>query len=166
MLGNEYFKINIPAKGVFGNFTGLDIKDNSDIFATILNNSINLAFNNIYPNQDFSNIIDENVNDDIKDISEFLWNRFNGDNLKNFGSTERIQLYSILAYGKDYNSFANIEKNISNDDIETSFKISNDYFNMEKLSIYHENNVTVNTKISNAIHFILALPYNLYEEGI
>jgi hypothetical protein len=169
-LNQENFVIDIPAKGVFGNWTGKDVLNNQSVFAHFYSNAIQKLFNNTYLNTNFENIIDDSISDkSVKNISEFLWNKLLGDNLKNFGNLERLEVYFLLKYGRDYNDFTNNNNNISSQEVISNFVIYNDFVNIEKMSIYNDDNNNIpslSERISNTIHFILGTPYNLYEEGI
>ena len=167
-LEKDKFVIDVPAKGVFGNWTGVDVKDNTEVFTNFYTNSINNTYNDTYTEPiDFSKIIDENIDkNNIKEVAEFLWSKLIGDNLKNFNELERLQTYSLLFSGKDYNSYANITENISENDIYQNFIVNQDFIKLEKSSIINTTDIDMNTRINNTVHFILGTPYNLYEEGI
>ena len=163
-LLKEDYKIFFPAKGVFGNLTGEDILNNSNVFSVFYNRAANIEYSNTYTDMDFSKMIDDNVEKNIKSISEFVWNRFIGDNLKNFGKMERLHIYSILAHGVDYNEYKNTNIIYTEEYINNDQNILNDIEDMSKLTI-NLIDTTNKTRIKYITHFVLGLPFMWFEEG-
>jgi hypothetical protein len=108
----------------------------------------------------------------IKEVAEFLWSKLIGDNLKNFGYTERLEVYSLLYSGMDYNSLTDTNTEPIKDNILNDYFMNQTYLMLENASLINEDNktykdklLTENKKLINTIHFILGTPYFLYEEG-
>ena len=109
-------------------------------------------------------MIDDSIEKNIKSISEFVWNRFIGDNLKNFGKMERLHIYSILAHGVDYNEYKNTNIIYTDEYINNDQNILNDIEDMSKLTI-NLIDTKNKTRIKYITHFVLGLPFMWFEEG-
>jgi len=174
-LKEENYVIDIPAKGVFGNWTGEDVKNNTNVFANFYNNIVNGNFDNLFKTKlVYTKLLEKNnINQsDIKEVAEFLWSKLIGDNLKNFGHTERLEVYSLLYSGMDYNSLTATDTEPTKDNILNNYFMNQTYLMLENASLINEDNLLYkekllleNRKLINTIHFILGTPYFLYEEG-
>jgi len=164
-LDFDNFTIFEPAKGVFGNYTGLDIKDNSNTITNTYNKAIHNDYNFLYPSTDYRNIIDFDISDKIKEIAEYLWNKMIGDNLKHFGILERAEVYSLLLYGKDLNTYFNIDTELTDENFKNDSELNKIYLDMENSTIDLTDD-KYNNNIRDAINFILGTPYILFEEGV
>jgi hypothetical protein len=116
---------------------------------------------------------DENGNYKVKIIAEWLWNRFIGDGLKNFGTLERAQVYSLLAKGKDFSYVVDKSNPLK---VYTSEEIQNDENLQQIISELENTNLDITSentnkrlrekeKIGLAVAFIVATPYMFVQEG-
>jgi hypothetical protein len=163
-LKKENYQLFYPAKGVFGNLTGEDIKTNSTVFTAFYNRAANNGYTNLYKNTDFSKMIDKDIDNNIKDISEFIWNRFIGDNLKHFGLMERLHIYSLLLYGKDYNEYTMSDIDYTEEYIQEHLEVQ------DKIKLMSEeyiilNNIAIQSNLKHVTNFVLGLPFMWFEEG-
>ncbi len=117
---------------------------------------------------------DENGNYNVKVIAEWLWNRFIGDGLKHFGILERIQVYSLLAKGKDF-SFV-VDKNnplkaYTSEEIKSNPDLQKVILELENTNLEYLDSGNTNKrlrekeKIGLAVAFIIATPYMFVQEG-
>jgi len=163
-LEKENYKIFFPAKGVFGNLTGEDIINNSNIISAFYNRAANQEYSGIYPGMDFSKMIDKDIDNNVKDITEFIWNRFVGDNLKNFGQMERLHIYSLLLYGKNYNDYIQSDIDYTEEYIESDIDTGNKIIDMSEEYI-DINTTNIKRNLKYVTNFVLGLPFMWFEEG-
>lgn len=164
-MEQEGYTMYVPGKGVFGNWTGVDIKNNTNVYKEYYNGAANQRYYNIYPNQDMSKLIDSSVSNNVKDITEYLWSKFVGDNLKNFGIIERLHVYALLKTGNDFNSAYGVSADIDLNVFDSSNSVRADFKSLETSEVDLNNN-EIRNNIAKVVNFIIAMPYALYEEGV
>jgi len=163
-LKKENYQLFFPAKGVFGNLTGEDIKTNSTVFTAFYNRAANRKYTNLYKDTNFANMIDKDIDNNVKDISAFIWNRFIGDNLKHFGLMEKLHVYSLLLYGKSYNDYAMTNLRFTEEYIQEHIEIQ-DKIRLMSEEYIDLNNSVIKNNLKNVTNFILGLPFMWFEEG-
>lgn len=181
---DEGFKLFEPKHNVFGGQRGPEAARSTDVFRNVYNGSSEDLWrftrtreyhSGLFWEKNWASVIPKkNGRHKVKDVGEFLWNRFIGDGLKNFGPVERAHVYALLGsrfdlmQGVDPSSLNRI---ISMADIETDANLVN-YVN--KLS-RQELNLTsssrsirdnANVKVGRAVAFISATPFALAQEGL
>jgi len=109
----------------------------------------------------------------VKQVAEWLWQRFIADGLKNFGTLERAHVYALLAAGMDFAVFvddADPGAVYSSAEIETNVTLKEFYIDMGIAimpvgSADAEERLAANRRVGLAINFILATPYAFAQEG-
>jgi len=185
----ESVSIFRPNHDVFGGQTGLEAHQTGDVFKEAYNKAVDRYWSlsktgkedenkAIIWEKDWGKIIpaDSAGKFRIKSVSEWLWNRFIADGLKNFGTLERAHVYALVGSGKDLAYFINqnspmqiYTKEILDTD-PTVKEIINDLamsFVCMNLSDVCDtkNKETANFRIGMAINFISATPYMFAQEG-
>lgn len=189
LLSNEGALFFRPLHNVFGGQTGLEASESSKILKEAFNTSSARHGETIESRGSYGTkpwernwgkyISRQQTNDyQIDKVSEFLWNKFVADGLKNFGTVERAHLYSLLAEGKDFDYLIDSENPDNNYSVE---QISNEpelvgmvqTLGQKKLLYlddYRDNRNSLrwqdNYRIGMALAFIAATPYMFAQEGI
>jgi hypothetical protein len=113
-LKNEGVELFRPIHNVFGHQTGLEASNDPGIFKEAYNNSIERywSFTRSEKREDnwqkeWESVIPRGEGDTyrVRDVAEWLWNRFVADGLINFGTLERAHVYSLLGSGNDFGYF-------------------------------------------------------------
>ena len=113
-LKNEGIELFRPVHNVFGHQTGLEASDDPSIFKEAYNNSIDRywSFTRSKEKEDnwhkeWETVIPrgEDGTYRVREVAEWLWNRFVADGLTNFGPLERAYVYSFLGSGNDFGYF-------------------------------------------------------------
>ena len=180
-LRNEGVEIFRPLNNVFGHQTGLEASDNSNLFKEVYNHSIDRYwfFTRVEEEEDnwqkdWASVVPkgENGTYQVKDVAEWLWNRFIADGLANFGTLERAHLYSLLGSGKDFGYFvdsSNATKVYTEEEINTDHVLQELMNDMAIATINldsddNEKRKTANFRVGLAIAFISATPYVFAQE--
>jgi len=185
-INGEDVDLFYPTHNVFGGQTGLDASDSPFIFKEAYNRSTDGYWwyskttasedNVVVWRKDWAKIMP--TSDDgtyrVKDVGEWLWNRFIGDGLKNFGSLERAYVYALLGSGKDFGYFVNSNNPLNvytKDQIDGDTTLQELMVDMEiaLINIGNEDldvRKTANYRVGLAISFITATPYMFAQEGL
>jgi hypothetical protein len=169
-----------PTHDVFGGQTGTEAADSVDVFLHHYNIATeqNYAFLNVADGtwrKDWTSVIEKKSTKQylVDKVGEFLWNRFIGDGLKNYGTLERTYVNSLLATGKDF------AYNVNPDDLERVFtteELETDRDFIEKRKAFANQRMTLkgfsdqehqeaNRRIGYAVSFIVGTPYIFAQEG-
>jgi len=182
--GMEIFR---PIRNVFGHQTGVDAMNNPFIFrdaffsnwfdpGALSDVRISYTLSEGGPSQvwvkDWSVVVpaDKKGRFIVEDVADWLWNRFIGDDGKNFDTIARAQVQSILAEGVDF-ALSVDPGNTDPDTYYTSAEIAGD--NAAAASKNNENaNAEMdlstdegNRRIGLAVNFISMTPYSFAMEG-
>ncbi len=182
MVSREDVEVFRPVNNVFGGQTGLMAANSGSVFREAYNNSTERYWTH-------ARVDDEDTGweknwaaviptmDDgrrhVKETAEWLWQRFIADGLKNFGTLERAQVYSLIVAGVDFALFVDDTKPAavySAADIETNVTLNERYTDMGVAivpldSSDSDERQTANRRIGLAINFVLATPYAFAQEG-
>ncbi len=187
-LANEDFTTFSPSHDVFGGQTGIEARDTPDVFLNAYNTStrtpdkwglgIARSGSAIVYRKGFNLVIPKASDGTwrVKNVAEFLWNRFIGDGLANFGNLERAHVYALLGSGTDLSYFLASDKkdqtintvSYSETDIATlvnATKISDAAESVMQLDDGGTRGDEDRTRIGLAIDFIVATPYMFAVEG-
>ncbi len=180
--GTQVFR---PLHDVFGGQTGSEAADSAEVFRAVYNRSTQSSGINkkavLEENgqavwtKDWGSVIpvDSNGAYSVKQVAEFLWQRFMADGLKNFGDLERLQLYALLATGTDA-GYALDQNNA--DRVFTSADISSDATVQSSMTTWSETAMALggddsserraaNENIGQAVNFLNAIPFIFAQEG-
>ena len=162
---------------VFGAQTGLEAAQSTDVFRHNYNDLTEGSYylhrvtDTNQPNwgKDWASIIpqDETENYRVNEVGEWLWRRFIGSDLANYGSLERAYVNALLATGYS------LQKAASPDDLAVSYSTLELETDSDLLAIQQEqantllnlDNDTIgkqrsaNRYVGQAIAFIVATPY-------
>lgn len=198
-LADEDVQPFAPRHNVFGDATGAEAADSSAVFRNNYNRVTrddwryrlaNATINGVAWEKDWGAVVPRNAAGEyaVKDVAEWLWQRYVADGLKNFGPLERANVYAFLAYDADLIYLVNY------DEINTSGRDPND------LGLYDFNRVVTaddltskaalktlvhalegqtlpltatdadsrhaaNARVGSAINFIAATPFVFADEG-
>ncbi len=184
-----------PNHEVFGTQTGIEARDTSDVFKMAYNGSTETpdlwgsAFkkdssNSIVYRKPFDLIIPKGSDGKwrVKQVAEWLWNRFIGDGNLNMGNLERAHLYALLGSGYDLNYFMAKDKKDTTIN-STSYGYGDSGTNDIALSTDLKTKIDdagvavmtlddpgtkgdeAKTRVGLAIDFIIALPFMFVQEG-
>lgn len=180
MASREGVQMFRPVHNVFGGQTGLMAAVSGTVFREAYNNSVERYWTFARAEdedagwkKDWATVIPK-VDDGtwrVKEIAEWLWQRFIADGLKNFGTLERAHTYALIVAGVDFAVFIDDTAPnavYSTADIELDHHES--YTDMgigvvPLASSDSDERITANYRIGLAINFILATPYAFAQEG-
>lgn len=172
-----------PANDVFGGQNSIIAANNPDIFKDAFNQAVNGPWYviryletvqddtgaDLYTwRKDWARLIPTSASGvyTVNDVGEWLWNRFIGDNLKNYGALERAYVNAFLATGYDLGYLLNAndpEYVITADDLRSdplrSHITANEMAIMELDSNDAGFRQTANVNVGLAINFITMTPY-------
>jgi len=173
-----------PAHNVFGGQTGLEASSSANVFrnkysrVTAESYSFRNASETKYgrsweKNWAFVVPVGQTGNYMVKDVAEWLWNRFIGDGLKHFGPLERAHVYALLASKRDLIYLVdpeNLDRVITALELETEPALIAMVENLSSRTLALDSNDTderreANERIGQAINFIAATPYMFAQEG-
>lgn len=179
----EDVKAFYPTHNVFGGQTGEESSSSSDIFrnnyARVTQDAtrFQLASASKYERtwtKDWSSVIPRSdAGYVVRNVAEWLWQRFVADGLKNFGPLERAHLYALLGSGMDLAYLLN--PNAANR-IITAAEVQSDPVvsaavnelaqrTMTLDSTTSSQRIKANQRIGQAINFIVGTPFMFAEEG-
>ena len=110
----------------------------------------------------------------VREVAEWLWNRFVADGLTNFGTLERAHVYSFLGSGNDFGYFVDstdATRTYTEDEIVTD-PVLQERFNDLAIATLQlgsddpDKRNNAQYRIGLAIAFIAATPYVFAQEGI
>lgn len=181
---DEGYRIFEPKHNVFGGQRGTEAARSSEIMRRVVNGSTQGLWFFTYDQEtggrtpwkrDWRQVLPKtNGRYVVKHVAEFLWNRFIGDELRNFGPVERAHVYSLL--GSPYDLMQNLDPNdleriVTVDDVENDAQIIALMRDLQGATIHLDANnnefrKTARYRIGRAIAFISATPFSLAQEGI
>lgn len=193
-LRNEDIRTFRPTHEVFGEQTGIEARDTADVFKSAYNSTsetpnqwglgVHKQGSAVLYRKPFHLLIPRGADGKwrVKQVAEWLWNRFIGDGLKNMGNLERAHLYALLASGTDLNYFMSKDKKdptintISygygdggTNDIANSLdfktKVEDASVAILRLDDFGEDGDEARVGVGLAINFILSTPYMFVIEG-
>ena len=186
-MRNQGMEIFRPIRNVFGHQTGVDALNDPFIFrdAFFSNTVFTNALSNVRisytlsdggPTQewvkDWGGVVpaDKKGRHFVEDVADWLWNRFIGDNGKNFDTIARAQVQALLAEGVDF-ALSVDPGNTDPDKFYTSADIdggdplasskNQDNANTQMDLTTDEGNI----RIGLAVNFISMTPYSFAMEG-
>jgi hypothetical protein len=174
-----------PAHNVFGGQTGIEAADSADVFRINYNRvtqeewrfrqTSGTKFGRLWE-KNWAAVVPKSSSGTyvVKDVAEWLWQRFIGDGLKNMGLLERAHLYALLAEGLDIVYLA--DRNAL-DRVITTAELSLDPALVKLVQDLRERvlpldsadralRAAANARIGQAINFIVATPYIFAQEGM
>ncbi len=109
----------------------------------------------------------------VRDVAEWLWQRFIADGLKRLGPLERAQLYALLGVGVDLSFFMDPENDsrvMTVDDVQSDPNISSVVSSLAQELVMLDSTdssmrARANQRIGQAINFIVGTPFLFAEEG-
>lgn len=169
-----------PVHNVFGGQTGEEAANSSDIFRTHYNSVTekNYVFTKVAADtwrKDWASVLSKklSIKYEVDKIGEFLWDRFIGDGLKNYGTLERAYVNSLLASGKDLAYFIDdndLDRIFTTEELETDADLISILDNLAstKMALKSQDDKerqAANRNVGLAISFILGTPYLFAREG-
>ncbi len=185
-LRSEDVTVFEPSHDVFGGQTGIEASQSKDVFRSIYTRSTELLVwiarthwpetGNVVWEKNWGAILPQESDKTyrVKQVAEWLWQRFVADGLKRFGALERAHVYALLASGTDLGYWMD-PKNPTR--VYTKTELETDPFYKERVSDGGKARIdglaskesklrrTANHRIGLAIAFILATPYAFAQEG-
>lgn len=172
-----------PVHNVFGGQTGEEAANSSDIFRTHYNSVTEKIYvftkvagsNGDTWRKDWASVLSKKLSAkyEVDKIGEFLWDRFIGDGLKNYGTLERSYVNSLLASGKDL-AYAvdenDLERVFTTQELETDSNLITvlENFATTKMALNSTDDKerqAANRNVGLAVSFILGTPYLFAREG-
>ena len=109
----------------------------------------------------------------VRDVADWLWQRFVADGLKNFGPLEHAYVYALLATDSDFNTLAAPD---DPDHVYTSDELEDDQDLLTLISGLAATTMALDSqnstdrlkaheRLGQAIDFIAGTPYVFAEEG-
>ncbi len=169
-----------PVHNVFGGQTGKAAANSSDIFRAHYNSVTekNYVFTKVAADtwrKDWASVLSKKLSTkyQVDKIGEFLWDRFIGDGLKNYGTLERSYVNSLLASGKDLAYFIDdndLDRIFTTEELETDANLISllDDLASTKMALKSKDDKerqAANRNIGLAVSFILGTPYLFAREG-
>ncbi len=186
-----------PRHNVFGAQTSLEAVDSAEVFRVNYNRTTAdywryaRSFDDYWGwEKDWTLAAprDPGGNFNVEQVAEWLWKRFIGDGLKNFGELERAHVYSLLAHGVDLVHTANrveledagqnpnnldlydFERVVSSADLQNDALLASEMTAMAAATLALESTDlwtrrNANYRIGQAINFIAATPFVFIQEG-
>jgi len=182
-LKNEGIEIFRPLYNVFGHQTGQEASDDPSIFKEAYNNSIDRywSFTRSESQEDnwrkeWETVVPsgEDGTYQVRDVAEWLWNRFVADGLTNFGTLERAYVYSFLGSGRDFGYFVDptdATRTYTEDDINVDPVLQERLQDLAISTVHLESDDpnkrnAAQYRVGLAVSFIVATPYVFAQEGI
>lgn len=181
----ENTRVFRPLHDVFGGQTGAEAADNPSVFEAVYNRSVERADINAQTaleengqtvwTKNWGATIPKNVSGNyvVKEVAEWLWQRFMADGLKSFGTLERFHLYALLYKGKDaaylidsqkLNRIFNPNEIQTDTTLQTAFQEwSNGLMNLG--GIDSTDRRMANQNVGLAVNFLAAIPYSFAQQG-
>lgn len=174
-----------PSHNVFGNQTGLEASRSPDIVRRAINRATEDLWFYTRPNleadgqklrKNWTSVIPRSANGRyrVKDVAEWLWNQYIGDDLKNFSAVARAHVYALLGHDHDLLlalDDKNIRRVVRERDVQNDARIralvaqlaqSGISLDSKNKSIAEE----AHTRLGRAIAFISATPFSFAQQGL
>lgn len=183
-ISEEGVRVFRPLKNVFGGQTGLDALASGDVFRAAYNQSVEdwWRYGRYYSSQDGRHVWNRDwaaaipkVGGEyaVRDVAEWLWQRYIADGLDNFGTLERAHVYALLGSGRDFASFVSEDNPMqvyTVGDMTTSVGLQEligdmEIARMDLDSSSGDDRQDANQRVGQAINFIIATPYAFAQEG-
>ncbi|MEY3220359.1 MAG: hypothetical protein RIT27_1716 [Pseudomonadota bacterium] len=181
----ENTRVFRPLHDVFGGQTGIEASDNASIFETVYNRSVERANINAQTSleengqtvwtKNWGAVIPKNASGNyvVKEVAEWLWQRFMADGLKSFEILERFHLYALLFQGKDAAYLIdpqNLNRVFSANEIQTDADLQTAFQNwsnglMNLGGTDSADRRTANQNVGLAVNFLAAIPYSFAQQG-
>ncbi|MEM7280871.1 MAG: DUF1800 family protein [Pseudomonadota bacterium] len=189
-----------PRYNVFGAQTSLDAAESTSVFRTNFNRVTREHYryripvsNNFGPSftKDWSSVMSASDTGGyrVDGVTEYLWQRFVADGLKNLGTLERAHIYAFLAYDADLVyavnrseilsqgldpddlSLYDFDRVITQADLETDPALQSLLDELAAMTLdLNDTNDSLrqqaNVKVGSAVNFIVATPYMFAQEGL
>jgi hypothetical protein len=172
-----------PVHNVFGSQTGREAADSADVFRAQLNAMMDdewlyrrgeAELSGIQWTKDWSDLVPRSDGGYVvRDVAEWLWQRFVADGLRNFGTLERAYLYALLATDSDFGELAapgdadhvyTVEE-LEEDPALTMLIDGLAASRMNLASADARDRLVAHERLGQAIDFIAATPYVFAQEG-
>jgi hypothetical protein len=183
MYEAEDVEVFSPRHNVFGGQTGREAADSADVFLANYNavtglsqrlRSANTVKSGRVWEKNWAAVVPLSSNGAyvVKDVAEWLWNRFIGDGLKHFGPLERAHVYALLATELDLAYLAdaqNPERVITTAAVQTTplaglvSDLGNSDLPLNATDIGQRR--AANSRVGQAVNFIVGTPFIYAEEG-
>ena len=198
-IQNEDVQVFAPRHNVFGAQTGLEAADSTEVFRNNFNRVTREFWRIVLPaieqpgvswEKDWGAVVPADAGGDyvVQEIAEWLWQRFIGDGLQNFGTLERAHLYAFLATDFDLVYTVNRDEietaGLDPDDISlydfdrivTTAELENDQTLIDLIDGLATDTIALddadqgirrnaNARVGQAINFVVATPYMFAQEG-
>ena len=186
----ENIKAFFPTHNVFGNQTGEEAINSATTFKSNFRNVTESAKKNTQTTstfftswkKDWGNVIPQNGGGfvpksggehSVEDVTEWLWQYFIADNLKNLGELERAHLYALLATGSDLAYLLNPDDRnrvVTTTDIQTDPAINATISDLAQQTLAltspdDTERLLENHRIGLAVNFIIGTPFLFVEVG-
>jgi len=180
----EGFNVFEPQHNVFGGQRGTEAARSTNVFRSVYNGSTQdlWRFGRIREytggfmwEKDWGSVIPKvSGSHTVKNVAEYLWNRFIGDGLKNFGAVERAHVYALLGSRFDLMQGLDgdrLNRVIDQNDMQTDGAVVQYVTKMsrQKLPLTSASRATrdtANVLVGRAVAFIVATPFALAQEGL
>jgi hypothetical protein len=183
MYESEDVEVFRPRHNVFGGQTGREAAESADVFLANYNALTDMSqrFRLVSTvksgrtwEKDWAAVVPLNANGAyaVRDVAEWLWNRFVGDGLKHFGPLERAHVYALLSTELDFAYLADPQNSgriITTADVGMSplAELVSDLAN-RPLSLNSADSAqrqVANRRVGQAVNFIVGTPFVYAEEG-
>lgn len=173
-----------PIHDVFGSQTGLEASSSSSVFRNNYNRVTRAghlqrtASGTTYGRsweKDWGSVVPSSESGDyvVRDVAEWLWQRFIADGLKHFGPLERAHAYALLASDRDLVylvSPEDVDRIITSREVETEPALIALVDNLATQTLAlnsadSDERLRANERIGQAINFIVGTPYIFVQEG-
>ena len=185
--GEDGYYVFFPPYNVFGSVTGLESAGSDSAFLGRFNRAVGeywrytTTSDSLNPSwyKNWGSVAPKNVAGQyvVKNVAEWLWQRFVADGLQNFGPLERLHVYTLLDKGLDPAVACAAANTVPNYDLEytatqassdpTAVACSNasaaDTLALGSSTAAVRNNA--NYHVGLAIDFISALPFTMMDVG-
>lgn len=186
-MSNQGVKVFEPVRNVFGHQTGPDAANNSYIFKDAYrqntqSNSFHVVSEGLYTlenggdsylwQKDWGAVIPQNRSGEhvVADVADWLWNRFIGDDGKNFDVIAQAQVRSLLATGRDFGyevdrTNRDPDEFYSSGDINGRNSAAAAKFEEHAVAVMDLSTKEQNERVGMAVNFITMMPYAFAMEG-
>lgn len=181
---NDQVEVFRPKHNVFGGQTGREAARSPDIVRRVINTStenmyyfvrqqIEADYRKI--NKNWTSVVPKSANGTyrVKDVAEWLWNQYIGDDLKNFNSVARAHVYALLGHKHDLLlllSERDINRVITERDLKHNPRLKRIVRSLasQKLKLDSGRKALreeANLRLGRAIAFIVATPFSFAQQG-
>ncbi|MCH8531608.1 MAG: DUF1800 domain-containing protein [Saccharospirillum sp.] len=189
-LWEQGFSVFVPYHDVFGGHTGLDAYTSTDYFRKTYNmvtrHTWRFTRAEVGPSGDLTwrkqwlDTLPDPKNGSyytVKELSEWLWQRFIADDLSNFGPLERVYVYAFVASGRDP-MLLWIDNGVISEDWDRVFSpaelklggsLYSPFQDLANQTIEPSMTAAAEASFANrlgqAVNFIVSTPFMYYQEG-